>query len=182
MSKVDIKDAYYSVHILPEHQRYLKFYFRGKLCQFTCLPNGLCSGPRKIYKIAKTLLFVSKVTTSYCSRFYWWFNYIGESFVTGERNIKLIVTLLDSLGIVVHPNKSITVPARSIKYLDFGTDFQSTTISLTKKKKACIKHLCHEVLQKEFLIIRKVWDYQVNLQAVFLQCVWPIGLQVFGTG
>ena len=47
MTKVGIKDAYYSVPIQPEHQRYLKFYFRGKLYQFTYLPNGLCSGPRK---------------------------------------------------------------------------------------------------------------------------------------
>ena len=31
------------------------------------------------------------------------------------------------------------------------------TISLTKKKKKdCIKQLCHEVLLKEFLIIRKI--------------------------
>ena len=39
MTKVDVKDAYYSVLILPEHQKYLKFYFRGKLYQFTCPPN-----------------------------------------------------------------------------------------------------------------------------------------------
>ena len=31
MTKVDVKDAYYSVPILPEHQKYLNFYFRGKL-------------------------------------------------------------------------------------------------------------------------------------------------------
>ena len=51
MAKVDIKDAYYSVPILPEHQKHLKFYFRGKLYQFTCLSNGLCSGPRKFTKL-----------------------------------------------------------------------------------------------------------------------------------
>ena len=31
MAKVDIKDAYYFVSILPEHQKYLKVYFRGEL-------------------------------------------------------------------------------------------------------------------------------------------------------
>ena len=30
MATVDIKDAYYSVPILPEYRKYLKFYFRGK--------------------------------------------------------------------------------------------------------------------------------------------------------
>ena len=81
---------------------------------------------------------------------------MGRSFVECERNIKLIVTLLDSLGILVHPDKSIFVPARSIEYLGFVIDSQSMTISLTKKKKACIKQLCHEVLQEELLIIRKI--------------------------
>ena len=42
MTKVDIKDAYCSVPILLVHHKYLKVYFRGKLYQFTCLPNGLC--------------------------------------------------------------------------------------------------------------------------------------------
>ena len=39
MAKLDIKDAYYSILILEEHQKYLKFLFGGKLYQFTCLPK-----------------------------------------------------------------------------------------------------------------------------------------------
>ena len=77
------------------------------------------------------------------------------SFELSSKNIKLIVTLLDSLGFVVHPNKSIFVPARSIEDLSFVTDSQSMAIYLTKKKNACTKQLCHEVLQEEFLMIRK---------------------------
>ena len=53
MAKIDIKDTYYSVPILSEHQKYLKFYFRENLYQFTCLPNGLCLGPRKFIKLLK---------------------------------------------------------------------------------------------------------------------------------
>ena len=66
----------------------------------------------------------------------------------------LIVLWFDRF--VVHLNKSIFVPARSIGYLGFITDSQLMTISLTKRKKACIKQLCHEELQEEFLIIRKI--------------------------
>ena len=47
MAKIDTKDAYYSIPILPEHQKFLKFNLQGKLYKFTRLPNGLCSGPRK---------------------------------------------------------------------------------------------------------------------------------------
>ena len=31
----------------------MKFIFDGQLFQFTCLPNGLCSGPRKFTKLLK---------------------------------------------------------------------------------------------------------------------------------
>ena len=47
MAKPDIKDAYYSIPILEKHQKYLKYLFGGKLYQFTCFSNGLCSGPIK---------------------------------------------------------------------------------------------------------------------------------------
>ena len=71
MAKVDIKDAHYSVPILPEYQRYLKFYFRGKFYQFTCLPNGLCSGPRKFTKLLKPpLSYLRLQTASYCGKIY----------------------------------------------------------------------------------------------------------------
>ena len=40
MSKVDIKDAYYSVPINGMHQKFLKFDYGGKLYQLTSLPNG----------------------------------------------------------------------------------------------------------------------------------------------
>ena len=53
MASVDIKDAYYSVPIAEEDQKYLKFVFEGQLYQFCCLPNRLCSGPRKFMKVLK---------------------------------------------------------------------------------------------------------------------------------
>ena len=53
MAKNFIKDAYYSIPILPEHQKFLKFSLQEKLYKFSCLPNGLCSGPRKFTKLLK---------------------------------------------------------------------------------------------------------------------------------
>ena len=156
VAKIDIKDAYYSVPILPEHQKYLKFYFRGKLYQFKCLPNGLCSGPRKFTKLLKPPLSYLRLQQVTVAGFIGDLITMGRCFVECERNIKLIVTLLHSLGILVHSDKPIFVPARSIEYLGFINDSKSTAISLTQKEKASIKQLCQEVLQEEFLIINKI--------------------------
>lgn len=43
MAAIDWTDAYYSVPGLEEHQKYLKFQWRRKLFQYTCLSNGLLS-------------------------------------------------------------------------------------------------------------------------------------------
>ena len=156
MAKVEIKDAYYSFPILPEHQKYLKFYFRGKLYQFTCLPNGHCSGPRKFTKLLKPSLSYLRLQQVTVTGFIDDLIILGRSFIECERNIKLIVTLLDNLGFAFHPDKSMFATARSIKHLGFVIDSQSMTISLTQKIKGYIKQLCHRVLQKKILIIKKI--------------------------
>ena len=108
MAKLDIKDADYSIHILSEHQKYLKFCFRVKLYQITCLPNGLCLGPSKFAK----LLRLKQVTVA---RFIDDLIILDRGFVECEKSFKLIVTLFDSLGFAVHRDRSIFVPTRLIE-------------------------------------------------------------------
>ena len=147
MTKLDIKGVYYSVPILPEHQKYQNFYFRGKFCWFTCLPNGPCSGPWRFTKLLKSSLSYQRLQQVTVAGFIDDLITLGRSFSKCYRNINIFVTLLDSLGFVVHPNKSIFVLAKPIEYLGFVIDSQSMTISLTKK--SLIKQLCYEVLQKK---------------------------------
>ena len=84
MTKVDIKDAYYSVPINVMHQKFLKCAYGGKLYQFTCLPNGLCSGPRKFTKLLKPSLA--------CNIVYYLIT-ISTTFSSCFDNIRLCVSL-----------------------------------------------------------------------------------------
>ena len=79
-------------------QKYLKFYFRGKIYQFTCLPNGLPSGLRKFRKLLKPPLSYLRLKQVTAAGFIDDLIFMGRSFVTCERNIKPDVTLPDSLG------------------------------------------------------------------------------------
>lgn len=45
MATIDIKDAYFSVPIAPEHRKYFRFEWKGKLLQCAPFPNGLASCP-----------------------------------------------------------------------------------------------------------------------------------------
>ena len=53
MASLDLKDAYYTVGVNPSHRKYLRFIWKNVLYQFTCLPNGLSSCPRKFTKLLK---------------------------------------------------------------------------------------------------------------------------------
>ena len=55
MASIGWKDAYYSVPIMEEYQKYLKFQWKGKLFQYTYLPNGLSSAPRIFTKLTKPI-------------------------------------------------------------------------------------------------------------------------------
>ena len=54
-ASVDTRVAYYTVPVALEHQKYLKFTWKDKLYQYTCLPNGLASAPRIFTKHLKTV-------------------------------------------------------------------------------------------------------------------------------
>ena len=52
-TKIDLKDAFYTIAILEEHQNYLKFANKDHLYKFTCLSNGYCHGSCKFTKALK---------------------------------------------------------------------------------------------------------------------------------
>jgi len=54
--KVDLKDAYLTVPIHPDHQCYLHFTVEGTDYQFTCLPFGLVCAPWVFTKIMKAVV------------------------------------------------------------------------------------------------------------------------------
>ena len=106
MAKVDIKDAYYSIPILEEHKKLLKFLHKNVLYKFTALPNGYTEGPRKFTKALKPPLSNIRkqgVIVAGCFD-----NLITLAITNGVciQNISKIISSLDSPGFVIHPEKS----------------------------------------------------------------------------
>ena len=156
MAKIGIKDVYYSIPILPEHQKFLKFSLQGKLYKFTCLPNGLCSGPRKFTKLLKPPLAELRLDYVKIAAYIDDLITLAYSFDVYFKNVWKCVKLLGNLGFVVHPEKSVFVPSQEIEYLGFIINSVTMTVSLTIEKKNKIFDLCQKVLLKESVSIRLV--------------------------
>ena len=53
MASIDLRHAYYSISIADKHQKLLRFLWKRKMFQYSCLPNGIACSPRYFTKLMK---------------------------------------------------------------------------------------------------------------------------------
>ena len=58
MTKVDLKDAYFSIPVRSHDRKFLRFRWQGKMYQFNCLPFGLSSAPWIFTKATKPVVTI----------------------------------------------------------------------------------------------------------------------------
>ena len=118
-ASVDLKDAYYSVLVHPDHRKYLKFLWDGTCYQFRCLPMGLTSSPRVFTKLLKPIFSKLRQYGHHSVI------YIDDTCLQGDtykecmNNVNMTVNLLDKLGFTIHPEKSILSPTQKLSFLGF---------------------------------------------------------------
>ena len=148
MAKLDIKDAYYSVPIRDRDQKLLKFMFDGELLKFVALPNGYTKGPRKFTKLLKPIwakLREKGITL---------IAYLDDIIVLGwnkevcRDNIITVLQTLQAYGFVLHPTKSDLNPVTCIEFLGFIIDSILMRVYLPEEKKAALKTLCTDTIDK----------------------------------
>ena len=134
MASLDLKDAYYSVRIHPDFQKYLKFTYHGLLYQYTVFPNGLSTCPRKFTKMMKPplshLRLLNHIISGYIDDFY----LQGSSYRKCAINVIDSVRMFDNIGLVIHPEKSLVIPQQKITFLGFVIDSVKMIVRLTEGK------------------------------------------------
>ena len=112
MAKIDLKDAYYSVSIHPDYQRFLKFIWEHVMYQYVCYPNGLCFCPRKFTKLFKPVLaYLRRMTITILGYIDDFFT-CSNTYVSCFHDMKRIKSLFERLGFCLHPTKSSTKPVQ----------------------------------------------------------------------
>jgi hypothetical protein len=156
MASVDLRYAYYSVHIHEHDQTMLKFQWKGKIFQYTCLPNGISSAPRLFTKLLK---LVYSTLRQYGHKYVGYIDdslLVGDNYTECEANVSETTMLFEHLGFIIHETKSVFIPSQRVTFLGFEIDSVRMFVTLPKCKMDMIKNECLKLLEKPICTIRTV--------------------------
>ena len=80
----------------------------------------------------------------------------GSTYEDCIRNVIETTLLLEKLGFIIHPVKSVLVPTQRIVVLGFVLNLLTITVMLAKEKAVNLKQSCALLLQDPKLAIRQV--------------------------
>ena len=164
-ASIDLQDAFYSVTVHKDHQKYLKFLWHGKAYQFICMPNGYCDATRVFTKLAKVPFFRLR-RIGHLSIIY-----VDDSLLMGYsleeciRNVRDTLHILQSLVFTINFIKCELEPSQTITFLGFIFNSLDMTITLTIEKKQKIFDMAHHILSSQKITIRYAASFIGNLVA-----------------
>ena len=98
MTKLDMRDAYYSIPINKQSRCYLQFIFEGKLYQFKVLVFGLSTASRIFTLGILFIIYLDDIILA------------APTFEECNRNTLFVIDLLESLGFHINREKSELIP------------------------------------------------------------------------
>ena len=141
-ASIDIKDAYYTVPIAESDQKFLKFIWQNTKYEFVCFSNRLALCPRKFNKLLKPV-YATLTAQGHESS-----GYIDDSYLQGDdyeectHNVIDTVSILDTVGFVTHPKKSVFIPTQELVFLGFLLNSVTMTVRLTPEQANKIRNAC----------------------------------------
>ena len=146
MVKLDLQDAYLLVAVHSEHFKFLRFYWKGILYEYVCLPFGLSSAPRVFTKLLRPVVAYLR---SLGIRLFIYLDdlLIINSSISGL--LRLVVDLLELLGFIINYKKSVVTPQRLMEYLGMLIDSIHLEFSLLHEKVSGIVKLCKKALHSD---------------------------------
>ena len=154
MATIDLKDAHYSFKIDELATKYLKFLLNSRLLKFVVLPNGLFPGPRKLTKLKKPPLALLKIQRHTVAIYIDDIISVDGPFESCFLTVIKTIKLYQSLGFVIHPERSKFIPSKKVEYLGFAIDSERMVTYLSDHKKKNIYDKCQSISKKQHLKIR----------------------------
>ena len=122
MTKVDLKDAYFSIPVSSHERKFLRFRWQGKMYHFNCLPFGLSSVPWIFTKVTKPVVTILRTLGTRIIIYIDDILVMAPSKKLGQEHTECLVFLLENLGFTVNRQKSLTDPTQEIDFLGLVAD------------------------------------------------------------
>ena len=156
MTKLDLKDAYLTIAMNPQSQKFLRFIWKGKAYQFKALPFGLNVAPLVFTKLLKPIAAFLRKQGVRLILYLDDMLIIGSSAQETMQFTQIAMNLLASLGFTIHKEKSITTPTQIITFLGFTINSITRQISLPPEKVTKTLILCRQILTAETVSLRSL--------------------------
>ncbi len=173
MAVLDQRDAYHAIPLKTDHQKYFKFRYKGILYKYTCLPFGLNVAPYIFTKLMKPVFGTLREQGHISVTFLDDSLLIGENKEVCEQNVQVTRKMFESLGLLVHNEKSILQPTKIVKFLGFIFDSSNLSLSLPTCKKEKVDKMCKSLLNQAKVSLQILAEFLGTLVSV-LPCM-PYG-------
>ena len=167
MESIDFKDAYYTIPIHQDLQKYLCFWWQGQKYQYGCLPNCLLNGPRDFTKVTKVLLRALKTKCFTLT------SYIDDNFLIEQEFNRCLQNIIETAqmsikaGFVINWEKSVLIPTQQLTYLGFILDTVEKKIRLTQEQISELKTLISGVIKLDSISLLGLSQFVGKLVATF---------------
>ena len=175
MVKIDLKDAYFSIPLHLETQKYVRFQWKGNLYQFLCLCFGLGSASRIFTKLLKIpISILQKINI-------WLIIYLDDILIM-LRSLEEILMSRDTaifqlqhLGFAINLQKSKLEPNTKLEFSEVEMSLVGMTMYLPGKKVTDITNQCNKLLSEENTTLRELTSLIGKLISTY-QAVLPAPL------
>ena len=165
MTKLDLKDAYLSVAVHPDCQKYLRFVWKNQAFQFRALPFGLNIAPRVFTRLLKPVTAFLRKRGARIVIYLDDILIIGSKIEETRRFTEMAMSLLESLGFIINREKSILKPTQVLTFLGFTINSVNMTLNLPHDKVTAIQSQCRQLLTLSSVTLRAIAQILGTLEA-----------------
>ena len=156
LASVDLKDAYYTVPIWENHQKFLSFRWKDQTYRFTVLPFGLSSAPKVFTKLLKPVFATLREQGISCLAYLDDSLIVADSIEECQWAVDILCQMLIELGFTINKQKSSLTPKKEITFLGYILDSVSMTVRPTNEKIERGKKLLSDLQGNTRYKIRKI--------------------------
>ena len=156
MISLDLTDAYLTVPMHPDSQKFLRFLLGDKTFQFTAMLFALNLAPRLFTKIMKPVVASLRSQGVRLIIYLDDILIIASSIETLNHHKTLAIDLLESLGFLINYKKSNLTPSQQIVFLGMLVDSASMQFILPPAKSVHIQKECRLLLNTPSPTVRQL--------------------------